>query len=70
MRYNPADDVEEYELLSGSTLKGVILFGGVLVAGFVALRLYEKERAKDSTQSPRMIKIPIQLPNNVVKKPS
>lgn len=65
-RRNPADD--EYEILSSSTLKGIVLFGGVLVAAFVALRMYEKEKSQDKSPVAGLIRIPIQLPNNVVKK--
>lgn len=68
-RKNPAE-VEQYEILSSSTLKGIVLLGGVLMAAVVALRLYEKERSRDVASVPGIVRIPVQLPKNVVKKPS
>lgn len=62
-RYNP--DVEQYELLSGNSLKGIVLFGGVVVAGIVALKLYQKAKAHDVVQQAKVIRIPVTLPQPV-----
>ncbi len=63
-RKNPAD-VQQYELLSGDALKGVILFGGVVIAGIVALKLYQKAKSHDVVQQAKVIKIPVMLPQPV-----
>lgn len=65
-RRNPAD--EQYEILGSDTLKGIVLFGGVLIAAAVAYRVYRSAKSRDVVSGPGIIKIPIQIPNVAKQK--
>lgn len=64
MSDDPTQDVEEEELLSTSTLRGILLLGGVASVAYIAFEFWMAQRAVDAVapQRPGLIRVPISLP--------
>ncbi len=61
---DPTQDVEEEELLSTSTLRGILLLGGVASVAYIAFQFWMAQRAVDAVAPKQMnlIRVPISLP--------
>ncbi len=60
----------EDEILSTSTLRGILLLGGVASVAYLAYEFWYKQRAVERAlpKKPRVIRIPIELPIQNTKK--
>ncbi len=60
---NAAEQQEE-SLLGTSTLRGILLLGGVATVSFFAWKYWSKIKALESSapRKPRVIRIPVELP--------
>ncbi len=62
---------ESSELLTDSTLRGILLVGGLAMAGYVAYKIWLQQKSQDSThpEISKPIRVPIELPiRNTAKK--
>jgi hypothetical protein len=56
-------DGNDEELLPTSMLTGILLFGGVLVAGFIAYRYWAKSKASEPKQAgTKVVSVAVELP--------
>ncbi len=58
------DAVQDDPLLGTSTLRGILLLGGVAAVAFLAYEFWYKQRAKEISAPVRrnVIRVPIELP--------
>ncbi len=69
-QYNAGDDVNEVvqeeddPLLGTSTLRGILLLGGVGVVAYIAYTFWQNQRNKEAAtpQRTKIIRVPIELP--------
>lgn len=45
-----------------STLRGVLLLGGVVAAGAVAYTIYKKQKSQEVPQAPKTVKVAVAIP--------
>lgn len=60
--------MDEDELIDSSTIRGIVLFGGVALAAWLAFRYYQSVKANEVIALPQQIKIPVELPGRKVPK--
>ncbi len=61
---------ESSELLTDSTLRGILLVGALGMAGYVAYKIWLQQKSLDSTHPSiaKPIRVPIELPFHSVAK--
>ncbi len=61
---------EEDSLLNASTLRGILLLGGVAAVGFIAWKYWRtlKSSEVEKPAAARIVRVPIELPLDVKKK--
>ncbi len=64
------DDAADEPLLGTSTLRGILLLGGVAAVAFVAYQFWYKQRLVDLSAPKRkpLIRVPISLPIPAARK--
>ncbi len=59
---------QEDSLLGTSTIRGILLLGGVAVTGFFAWKYWRNVKTSTPPPKPRIIRIPVELPIQQEKK--
>ena len=59
---------EEDKLLSTSMLRGILIIGGLGIAGVVAYLWWKKQKSSEVVSAPKTVTIPISLPTIKKKK--
>ena len=61
---------ESDQLLNDSTLRGILLLGGVVAAAYIGYKIYLHQRTIDAANpiGQRIIRVPIELPIRQIAK--
>ncbi len=55
-------DVDDEPLIGASTVRGVLMLGGVATVAYIAFRYWQKVKAEQTNKPAHTIQIPVELP--------